>query len=173
MGAAAAQTTGGAPTRRMGWPRTFGHLARGRNINPETLLATDYLNHFNEIVMLIDMAGDMPDVIEDIAAWAPATYAEHFARSGFADKELAVLAYENAPAAHRAPFDAVIEQADRVALRAGGELARAHAAGDTGLGAIAARHAETLRRLVSMASGIINGHGARIGQREIDAILAE
>lgn len=157
----------------MGWPRTLGHLARGRNINPETLLATDYLNHFNEVVMLIDMAADMPDVVEDIQAWAPATYAEHFRRSAFRDKELAILAYDNAPATHRAPFDAIVEQADQVAVKAGAELARAHEAGDPALGEIAARHAGTLRRLISMASGIINGHGARIDQTEIDAILSE
>ena len=28
---------------------------RGKNINEETLLATDYLNHFNEIIMLFDI----------------------------------------------------------------------------------------------------------------------
>ncbi|MEE8500510.1 MAG: hypothetical protein V3S27_08035 [Kiloniellales bacterium] len=27
--------------------RTLGRLVQGKNINEETLLATDYLNHFN------------------------------------------------------------------------------------------------------------------------------
>ena len=163
----------GAAAKRMGWPRTLGRLAEGRNINPQTLLATDYLNHFNEIVMLIEMVADMPEAVEDVAAWQPASYAEHFRRSAFRDRELAILAYENAPAVHRGPFDAIVEQADKVALAAGEELARAHASGDPALADIARRRADILRRLVSMASGIVNGHGARIDQAEIDAILAE
>ena len=99
----------------MGWTRTLGRLAEGRNINPETLLATDYLNHFNEIAMLIEMAGDMPECVEDIAEWEPLDYAAHFRNSAFADKELAILAYENAPAKHREPFDTVVDQANRIA----------------------------------------------------------
>lgn len=172
MSTAAATAKEHAAPARMGWPRTLGLLARGRNINPETLLATDYLNHFNEVVMLIDMAPDMPEVIEDIEAWAPASYAEHFSRSGFTDKELAILAYENAPRRAREPFDEVVEQANRVALAAGRELRKAHEAGDPAFADIARRKAETLRRLVTMASGIINGHGARVDQSAIDEILA-
>jgi hypothetical protein len=33
----------------------------GTNINQSTLLATDYLNRFNEVVMMIEMIPDMPD----------------------------------------------------------------------------------------------------------------
>jgi len=33
----------------------------GKNINEKTLLATDYLNHFNEIIMLIEL---VPDLVE-------------------------------------------------------------------------------------------------------------
>jgi muramoyltetrapeptide carboxypeptidase LdcA involved in peptidoglycan recycling len=40
----------------------------GTNINSVTLLATDYLNHFNEVIILIEMVADMPDMIEDVLA---------------------------------------------------------------------------------------------------------
>ena len=33
---------------------------RAANINPRTGLATDYLNHFNEAIMLLEMIPDMP-----------------------------------------------------------------------------------------------------------------
>ena len=36
----------------------------GSNINPNTFLATDYLNHFNELVMFLEMIPDMPDMLE-------------------------------------------------------------------------------------------------------------
>ena len=32
------------------------------NIHPETGLATDYLNRFNEAVMLLDMLGELPAI---------------------------------------------------------------------------------------------------------------
>ena len=41
---------------------------QGTNINTSKLLATDYLNHFNEVIMLIEMVPDMPDIIEDVLA---------------------------------------------------------------------------------------------------------
>ena len=56
------------------------------NINPDTGLATDYLNHYNEVAMLIDMLESMPDVAEDILDWRPITYAEHFPRHWFSRK---------------------------------------------------------------------------------------
>jgi len=168
-------TASAAP--KMGWPRTLARLVEGRNINPETLLATDYLNHFNEVVMLIEMSSDMPDCIEDVAEWQPLSYEDHFRRSTFADKDLAILAYENAPARHREPFDAIVDQANRLATAAAAELTRVYSSGEAYdpaiLSDMANRYTANLRRLVDMASGIINGHGLRMDQSEIDAILAE
>ena len=31
------------------------------NINPKTRLASDYLNHFNEAIMLLDLLPSMPE----------------------------------------------------------------------------------------------------------------
>jgi hypothetical protein len=83
------------------------------NINPSSFLATDYLNHFNEVVMLMEMVPDMPDMIEDVMAWEPHGYREHFEQSVFADKALAIEAYQAAPRATKARFDAVIADLDK------------------------------------------------------------
>lgn len=82
------------------------------NINPESLLATDYLNHFNEIVMLLDLAAEMPDCFEDAAGWQPLCYREHFLRSNLADGELAAEAYDVAPEDIRSRFDATVAELD-------------------------------------------------------------
>lgn len=82
------------------------------NINPVSFLATDYLNHYNEIVMLLEMVPDMPDMLEDVLDWAPKSYPDHFMESGFAARELAVNAYENAPTVYRAQFDAFVTEID-------------------------------------------------------------
>src|SRR5580658_9061828 len=90
---------------------------QGKNINPDSLLATDYLNHFNEIIMLIGMIPDMPECLEDAKAWAPKVYAQHFRDSSFADKELAILAYEHAPSAFRQRFDQTVALMDELVAR--------------------------------------------------------
>ena len=51
------------------------------NINPATGLSTDYLNHFTEALMVLEMVRDMPECIDDLRAWQPKTYTEHFAGS--------------------------------------------------------------------------------------------
>src|SRR5712675_3345098 len=74
---------------------------RAANINPRTGLATDYLNHFNEAIMLLEMIPDMPECAEDFLSWHPLSYAEHFMASHFKSRELAIEAYESAEPAIR------------------------------------------------------------------------
>src|SRR5580765_4567683 len=71
---------------------------RAANINPRTGLSTDYLNHFNEAVMLLEMVPDMPECAEDFLTWTPLSYAEHFWASNFKARDLAIEAYEKADA---------------------------------------------------------------------------
>ena len=94
--------------------RAFQERVKRTNINPQTLLATDYLNHFNEIVMTLEMIPDMPDLLDDARAWRPKTYRVHFQESGFADRELAIEAYEHVPARFRQPFELTIGTLDRL-----------------------------------------------------------
>jgi len=82
------------------------------NINAGSLIATDYLNHFNEIIMLFDLASEMPDCFQDVAAWQPASYPEHFSRSNFSDKGLAIEAYKLCPPDVRSTFDATVAELD-------------------------------------------------------------
>src|ERR1700754_419764 len=77
-------------------------LLRAANINPRTGLATDYLNHFNEAIMLLEMVPDMPECVEDFLTWTPLSYAEHFWASNFKARDLAIEAYESADPALRA-----------------------------------------------------------------------
>src|SRR3954447_8686062 len=78
---------------------------RAANINPRTGLATDYLNHFNEAIMLLEMIPDMPECAEDFLTWHPLSYAEHFWASNFKARDLAIEAYESADTKIRLEFD--------------------------------------------------------------------
>src|ERR1700704_5193229 len=80
---------------------------RAANINPRTGLATDYLNHFNEAIMLLEMIPDMPDCAEDFLLWYPLSYREHFIASNFRARELAITAYDSADPKIRGEFDSI------------------------------------------------------------------
>lgn len=86
------------------------------NINPDSFLATDYLNHFNEIVMLLEMAIDMPDLMEEAASWKPASYVEHFEDSGFVARELVIEAWGMMQAGVRCRFEDAVAQLDALIL---------------------------------------------------------
>ncbi len=66
---------------------------RAANISLDTLLATDFLNHYNEVAMLIDFLGSDDEISEEVLSWKPENYVDHFRHSGFRDKELAIEAY--------------------------------------------------------------------------------
>lgn len=82
------------------------------NISPRTGLATDYLNHFNEVAMLIGMLADMPEAADDVLAWQPCSYPDHFLRSGFRDRDLAIQAFEGIDAQTRMGFEDALAHAE-------------------------------------------------------------
>lgn len=89
---------------------------RAANVSDKTFLATDYLNHFNEAMMLLELVPDMPDCIEDLVDWQPVSYEDHFQRSGFAGKDVAIEAYTHAPDMYRKQFDEIIRRMNELIL---------------------------------------------------------
>jgi hypothetical protein len=151
----------------------IARLVRGTNINEQTLLATDYLNHFNEIIMILEILPDMPDCLEDAQSWAPKSYAEHFRDSGLSDRELAVAAYDHCPQRYRAPFDRTVEQMNRLVERGLVQLDAARQAGEEEVFALSARTLSgNLQRLMDIAAAVIHGSEPTIEQAEIDRIMA-
>jgi hypothetical protein len=37
-------------------------------------LATDYLSHFNEAIMLLDLVSTVPECLPDLTAWGPMSF---------------------------------------------------------------------------------------------------
>lgn len=144
------------------------------NINAETFLATDYLNHFNEVVMVIELVADMPDALPEVLAWQPKSYVQHFRDSTFRDRELAVAAYELAPAEIRLSFDQAVAALDDLVGTAAAALDEGIAAGDTArAGEIARDFADRIRHAIDVASAIINGRRTTAAQDDIDALFEE
>ncbi len=144
----------------------------GANINQQTLLATDYLNHFNEIVMLLGMVADMPDILDDCKEWAPKSYQDHFRDSSFRDKDLAVEAYDHVPERFRQPFEETVTHMNDLVAQSIDRIEDALSLGDpeqVQLRAHAASHA--VQRLMDVASAIIHGSDRAMDQDAIDALM--
>lgn len=144
----------------------------GANINARTFLATDYLNHFNEVVMLLEMLPDMPECLEDIESWQPRSYCDHFRLSSFSQRDLAIEAYALAPGRYRLPFDRTIASLNRLI---GETIARARA----GIGTDGPERLRSeigsvmigIRVLQERAGNIINGAVFTLDQSAVDALF--
>jgi hypothetical protein len=151
-------------------PRT-GHIDEARaavlraaNINPRTGLATDYLNHFNEAIMLLEMVPDMPECAEDFLTWSPLSYAEHFWASNFKARDLAIEAYELSDA--KTEFDNITASMTSILTAVG--TAMREATQDKTRATLAEQAANWVKPLVALAGGIING----ASEANVEAIMA-
>jgi len=142
------------------------------NLDPETLLATDYLNHFNEIVMLLEMVPDMPEIMEEVKNWQPKAYVDHFRDSTIADRELAMEAYDHVLPVYREPFDQTVDQLNNLIASCVARLDQYINDGAAGMvREQAGVMSRMIQRLLDMASGIIHGATKTMDQEEIDAII--
>lgn len=145
--------------------KTRAAQLRAANINPRTGLATDYLNHFNEAIMLLEMVPDMPECAADFLGWQPLSYREHFTASNFKVRELAISAYESADANIRARFDNIT--AAMTSILTAVAAAMREAKQDKTRARLAEQATIWVKPLVAMAGGIING-GA---EADVDTIM--
>ena len=146
---------------------------RGTNISERTLLATDYLNHFNEIAMLIEMIPDMPMMLEECYLWEPKTYQEHFQESGFSDKELAIEAYNHVPSKFKQPLEDTIDQLQIVISFTIQKIAMSIDADDMDQLRVDCKSSvEMIYRLIQVINGIVHGSAEVLDQEEIDSHLS-
>lgn len=161
------------PPEELAGYEEYREKVKGTNISGQTLLATDYLNHFNEIVMLFDMLPDMPDMIEECKAWQPKGYKSHFADSTFSDKQLAVEAYDRVPSKFRRPFEETIGQINTLITEGVGRIDNeiVAGAGSDQLQESCRTLARAAQLLMDCASSIIHGSDRAMAQAEIDGLL--
>jgi hypothetical protein len=120
-----------------------------------TGLATDFLNRYNEPVMLLDMLPVEPACLDEFLGWTPCTYVEHFVRSRFSDRQRVLEAYFQAPAGSREALAAVVSEMAKVIVATQVELKREPE--PAAQAEIATRAANRLRDLLVAAGAIVHG----------------
>jgi hypothetical protein len=132
-------------------------------VNPASGLANDYLNLFNEIVMMIEQLPAMPELIDDILQWRPVTYQAYFAKSILPGRTSALEAYGALDAGFRRDFEAVVADLDRRAVGAVVAIRRQykiHGGCSELMAEICVRAGEALREVLLKATDLVN-HGTR------------
>jgi len=144
-------------------------MVEGENINVQSLLATDYLNHFNEVHMMMGMLADMPECLEDVLDWSPKSYQDHFRDSGFHAKDLAIQAYEYSPKEYLEPFEQTVSSMDTLILGTIEDVSKAIEADDMALLAqLISQYNPQMEQFIEDCSGIINATKKTAHQEDID-----
>ena len=162
------------PTNLPGLPDDDACLTAA-NVNPRTGFATDYLNHFNEAVMLLERLAEMPDCLGDFFAWRPKKYDEHFATSKSKHRNVALAAYADADPELRGQLDTLADSMNEILL-ATREVMREDRSDNVAIADLAVRW---VRPLLARAGVVINGTEAQHAagqdtapQTTVDALLA-
>jgi hypothetical protein len=142
-------------------------------INPLTGLSTDYLNHFTEVVMVLELGTVVPECLEDLRSWRPKTYREHFAQSRFHDRGAIIAAYEGTDPVLRDALDNTAKTLNAVLLESR-DTVLAHL-GTPDAEALSQRAAAWIKPLIARIAGIINGvrmSSTQPVQATVDALFA-
>ncbi len=156
-------------------PSSAASGGSGPKINPATGLSTDYLNHFTEAVMMLEMVGAMPECIDDLRAWKPKTYTEHFGASRFSNREAVIGSYRTTDPAIREALDRNSDALIGLRERARGLVLR-HA-GTAEVARTAKLALERIEPLLTRTTGLINGTAVEAALQQgplaaIDAMFA-
>jgi hypothetical protein len=151
-------------------PSANFHSSGGLNINPDTGLCTDYLNHFSEAIMALEMLSAVPESLDDFLAWRPCSYTEHFAASNFKNRDAVIAAYHAADPATRQSLDTLVDSMHTMltATRAVMGVGKSSSA----LLPIAEHALTSLKPLVARASMVINGRSDNSSKIEAGAVQA-
>lgn len=92
-------------------------------VNPTTGLANDYLNVFNEILLVLEFLPSMPEMTDEVLAWQPRGYCEYYEQSSLPGARQALQAYDRVDPQMRRRFEAVLARLNDIVVQAQRKLA--------------------------------------------------
>lgn len=120
-------------------------------------LSNDFLNHYSEALMLIEMAAYDPAIGAELADWRPVGYRAYFASSELRRASAALAAYDALSEARRNAFERLIAAMDTLATMAVFALQPPSAPESAPV--IVEATAPALRNLIAKAGAFLNSGG--------------
>ena len=129
-------------------------------VNPKSGIANDYLNLFNEIIMLVENYPMMPELGDDIRAWRPVEYRDYFKTSTLPGRDQALLAHERIDPALRRAFEAILAEIAELAGHAAAQVEHFsnHARMQDVMASFCAQTSAAMMACLARATHIVN-HG--------------
>jgi hypothetical protein len=124
-------------------------------------LSNDYLNHYSEALMLIEMAAADPELASELGDWRPLGYRAYFEASPLRRAPEALAAYEALTEHQRASFEALTQAMDALAATAIAGLQPPCGPVDAAL--IGEATLPPFHRLVARAASFLNSGGDNAG----------
>jgi hypothetical protein len=130
-------------------------------INPASGIANDFLNHYNEILLMVEnLPVLLPEMVDELMQWRPTTYVEYFQKSPLPGGRYALARYEQIDPAVRLPFEELVEQLNAKAVEIVAKIS-AHRRADGSIEAdevagFCAAASEDLRTLLDAAAAFVN-----------------
>ncbi|MDD3288459.1 MAG: hypothetical protein PHX43_05580 [Alphaproteobacteria bacterium] len=150
----------------------YSERVSGTNIDPRSLLCTDYFNHFNEVIMLLNMLPDMPEMLDEIDKWDFRTYREHFSKSGLGFSKLAIECFEAAPVNLRERLEKLTVQMSMLVVETRVRLRQLLESGEMDkFKDMAILHSMQLQGMVDDGGAVIHGYDASLDQSGIDKLF--
>lgn len=130
-------------------------------VNPQSGIANDYLNHFNEILLLIEnLPALLPEMVEEILAWKPVSYVEYFQNSPLPGSKETLEIYYGLDESFRRDFEYMIELLDKIVLHSISIVAQNRLPDGTinpdGIGEICERLASSMRVVLDRTADLVN-----------------
>lgn len=142
------------------------HACAKELVNPASGIANDYLNHFNEILLLIEHLPIMlPEMVDEILQWRPKTYREYFEQSPLPGSAETLKIYDRLPENFRDYFEAKIAELNAFAIESVDVISKHRQPNGEinpeDVEEFCARTSEAMRNALAQAADIVNHGQAR------------
>jgi hypothetical protein len=109
------------PCRRLDWSEVSEMSSLESRaaalVNPASGIANDYLNHFNEILLLIEnLPALLPEMVDELLAWRPISYRQYFTDSPLPGSAETLKIYDSLDEDFRVDFENMVVMLDKIIL---------------------------------------------------------
>jgi hypothetical protein len=132
-------------------------------VNPASGVANDYMNHFNEILLMIEnLPALLPEMVDEMLAWRPVSYRAYFESSPLPGSVEVLEIYDSLEEDFRRDFESMVELLDKIILESIGVISTHRRDDGTieadEIGETCARLSAQLRTVLDRTADLVN-HG--------------
>ncbi len=140
-------------------PLALGRSTEPGLVDPASGLASDYLNQFHEVILLLDLVSQDGECLAELDGWFPRSYLGHFGASTLAERAMVIDAYMRCTPVTRRLFDRLCAETGNMVSAGLDALMRGEPTGNVAIAPAARVLASELREAVHRLEEVIHPRG--------------